>query len=125
MVKAQDVEDLDVKDKSLFMTWLKKIAYIITILTTLSGGIMGVYSFVREVKDPKAQSGYAEHSKMLEENSRNIKENREEIRFLYRQLVRSSLRNGPSNFENREKKLNDIPIQRPRNWDKLSIQMSK
>jgi hypothetical protein len=43
------------------MKWLKRIAYIVTILATLSGGILGILSFIREVKDPKAEAGYSEH----------------------------------------------------------------
>lgn len=85
--KAQDVEELDIKIESDFMKWLKRIAYIVTILATLSGGILGILSFVREVKDPRAQAGHTEHSQMLKENSQNIRENRNEIRFLYKAII--------------------------------------
>lgn len=121
-IKAQDLEDLDVKVESKFMKWLKRIAYVVTILTTLSGGVLGTISFIREVKDPRAQSGYEENSKMVKENSQNIRENREEIRFIYKTII--GMKNKevePPKVEDRVKKLPDTPIQRPLDWQKLPI----
>jgi len=122
--KITNLQKLDVPVESEFMKWLKRIAYIVTILTTLSGGILGFISFLREVRDPKAQAGYSEHSKMLEETSKNVRENREEIRFIYRSLV--NLKENGIRLDNtvklRESVLHDPPIQRPKKWKDLPIQ---
>jgi len=126
--KAQDVEDLNIKTESNFMKWLKRVAYVVTILTTLSGGVLGILSYIREVKDPKAELGYTEHSQMLKENSENIRENRAEIRFIYKTLLsdknKSNEPEPPGKIEDRAKKLPKAPIQRPRKWDKLPIQQN-
>jgi hypothetical protein len=130
---ALDLEDLDIKPETDFMKWLKRIAYIVTILVTLSGGVLGVISFVREVKDPKAQAGYEEHSKVLDTCVKDVRENREEIRYLYRALldVKKNKSNSGSGIvgrpapapapglEHRMKALPKVPEQRIKKWDKL------
>jgi len=118
---AQNLEDLDVKVESALMKWLKRIAYIVTIATTLSGGVLGVVSFVRDVKDPKAQAGYTEHSQMLKENSQNIRENREEIRYLYKAIIDVNRGEKPEVGERKEK-LPEAPVQKPKKWNDLPIQ---
>lgn len=110
---AEKLDKLDVKPDTNFMKWLKRIAYITTILTTISGGTLGILSYIREVKDPRAQSGYDEHSRMLKENSENIRENREEIRFIYRTLV--------SGNTGRAVRLPRAPVQRPLDWKQLPL----
>jgi hypothetical protein len=126
---AKDLEDLDVKTESSFMKWLKRVAYVVTILTTLSGGILGILSYLREVKDPRAQAGYDVHSRMLKENSENIRENRSEIRFIYKAMIAKEVAdksedktNKPPKIEDRAKKLPDAPIQRPLDWKKLPVE---
>jgi len=122
--KADDLEKIDIKTTSKFMIWMKRVAYITTIFTTLSGGVLGIVSFVREVKDPRAQAGYDNHSKMLIENSRNIRENRNEIRFIYRTLVSKDKFEKPSappKVKDRFKQLPDTPIQKPLDWKKLHL----
>ena len=131
---AIDLEDLDIKPESDFMKWLKRIAYIVTILVTLSGGVLGVISFVRDVKDPKAQAGYEEHSKVIDTCVKDVRENREEIRYLYRALL-DVKKNGSDKssggivgrpapapapgLEHRMKALPKVPEQRIKKWHKL------
>lgn len=129
---AKELEDLDIKTDSKFMKWLKRIAYVVTILTTLSGGVLGIASYIREVKDPRAQAGYDIHSRMLKENSENIRENREEIRFIYKALLAKELADKPDKpadkpakpprVEDRAKRLPDTPIQKPLDWKKLPVE---
>jgi hypothetical protein len=77
---------------------------------------------VREVKDPKAQAGYTEHSKMLQENSLNIRENREEIRFLYKAILKPS---HDGEVKERKDRLPETPVQKPKAWDKLPQQRER
>lgn len=119
MSKIKTLEKLDVPTESNFMLWVKRIAYIVTIITTLSGGVLGFLSYLREIRDPKAQAGYSEHSKMLKENSENIRENRSEIRYIYRSMIEA--KNNPD-VVIRDKEIPDTPIQRPMDWNKLPIQ---
>lgn len=115
--KAYDIEKLDIKVESGFMLWLKRIAYVVTIITTLSGGVLGILSYIREVRDPRAQAGYDMHSQMLKENSENIRQNREEIRFIYRAMIKDKFLNNHKRVDG----LKDTPIQKPLNWRKLPI----
>jgi hypothetical protein len=121
MGKIQNLEDLNIKVESDFMKWVKRIAYLVTILTTLSGGILGILSYLREVKDPKAQMGYSVHSQMLKENSENIRQNREEIQFIYRSIIAMKSGEWMVRTHKRADNLKDTPIQKPMDWKKLPI----
>ena len=46
---------------------LKKISMVVAIITPIVGGILGVLSFIRDAKDPRAQAGYVAHSSDIEE----------------------------------------------------------
>jgi hypothetical protein len=118
---AQDLEGLDVKVESKFMKWLKRIAYIVTIATTISGGVLGVLSYIREVKDPKAEAGYEALSIMLKESSIDIRENREEIRHIYRAIVNMKSGQPVPEAEDKARILPKTPIQKPLDWTKLKI----
>ena len=111
---AEKLEDLDLKDDSKFMKWIKRIAYVVTIVTTLSGGVLGVIAFFRDAKDPRAQFGYTEHSSVLEELGKNVKENRDEILDIYKTLANKKMIS-----KNRNRKINGVVVRKPKKWDKL------
>jgi hypothetical protein len=68
-----------------------KLGTIVTICATIVATTLSILSFIRESNDKearaevnKARSGYAEHSKTIENMSKDIRSNREWILVLFR-----------------------------------------
>jgi len=108
------------KEQSKFFKTLKRVGLVATVISAITGAILGLWTVFTTFSDPKAKAGYEEHSKMIEENSKFVKENREEIKFLIRTLVASKV--APPT---RERKIKDTPIQRPRQWRDLPVQRKR
>lgn len=125
---VENLEKIDVATPGKFMLWLKRIAYIVTIITTISGGVLGVFSFLKEHKDPTVKAGYIEHSSVLKSHAVDIRDNRQEIARLYRYLLAASetsgsYSTGPTNdVEKKLKDLESYKSKQPRAWDQIQRQ---
>lgn len=98
---------------------LKKITLFASAISAITGAILGINSLFSLIN--KAETGYNEHAEVLKGYQKDINKNREEIRFLYQQLISSN----HSNLNKRVKILPKIKKRRFRKWNQINIGVKK